>query len=125
MAEVKRRVDAVHTVRYGYCSEQELAEIVSIRTSVSGAMPKPALRKIGAGAAKPAADAGNGVRSVYFSGAGGWVDTPTFQREQLRAGNAIAGPALIEEYASTTVVFPGDRLSVDPFGNLSIEVANG
>ena len=125
MAEVKRRFDAVHTVRYGYCSENELAEIVSIRTSVAGAMPKPALSKIAVGSAVPPADAGNGVRKVYFSGAGGWIDTSTFQREHLRAGNVIKGPALIEEYASTTVVLPGDKLSVDALGNLSIEVANG
>ncbi len=125
MAAVKRRFDAVHAVRYGYCSEKELAEIVSIRTAVAGAMPKPALGKIAAGGANPAPEADNGVRNVYFSGAGGWVHTPTFQRERLLAGNAINGPALIEEYASTTVVLPGDRLSVDAFGNLSIEVANG
>ncbi|MSQ18712.1 MAG: hydantoinase/oxoprolinase family protein [Betaproteobacteria bacterium] len=125
MAEVKRRFDAVHTVRYGYCSEKELAEIVSIRTSVAGAMPKPALSKIATGSAAPPAEASNGIRKVYFSAAGGWVDTHTFQREHLRAGNVIIGPALIEEYASTTVMLPGDKLSVDALGNLSIEVANG
>jgi N-methylhydantoinase A len=43
-------------------------------------------------------------------------------RDLLRAGNKIAGPALIEEHASTTVVFPGDTLSVDRFGNLVIEI---
>jgi N-methylhydantoinase A len=48
--------------------------------------------------------------------------TPTFAREALRAGNTIAGPALIEEHASTTVVLPGDRMRVDAFGNLVIEV---
>ena len=40
----------------------------------------------------------------------------------LKAGNKIAGPALIEEHASTTVVLPGDKLQVDAFGNLVIEV---
>ncbi len=40
----------------------------------------------------------------------------------LRAGNRIAGPALVEEYASTTVVHPGDRLEVDAFGDLVIEI---
>jgi N-methylhydantoinase A len=59
---------------------------------------------------------------VYFSHAGGWVDTATYQRERLLAGNVIAGPALVEEYASTTVVLPGDRLEVDRFGHLVIEV---
>jgi N-methylhydantoinase A len=41
----------------------------------------------------------------------------------LLAGNRIAGPALIEEHASTTVLMPGDKLSVDPYGNLVIAVA--
>ena len=38
------------------------------------------------------------------------------------AGNRIAGPALVEEHASTTVVLPGDKLQVDALGNLVIEI---
>ena len=38
------------------------------------------------------------------------------------AGNRIVGPALIEEYASTTVVHPGDVVEVDAFGDLVIEI---
>jgi N-methylhydantoinase A len=34
----------------------------------------------------------------------------------------ISGPALVEEYASTTVLHPGDVLTVDAFGNLVIDV---
>ena len=48
--------------------------------------------------------------------------TPTYDRDHLRAGNRIAGPALVEEHASTTVVLPADRLSVDEFGNLVLEI---
>ena len=51
------------------------------------------------------------------------VATPVYLRDGLRAGNRVAGPALIEEEASTTVLPPGDRLRVDGFGNLDIEVA--
>jgi N-methylhydantoinase A len=50
------------------------------------------------------------------------VETPTYDRMRLRAGNRIDGPALVEEYASTTVVHPGDRLEVDAFGDLVIEI---
>ena len=50
------------------------------------------------------------------------VKTPAYARDGLKAGNRIAGPALIEEHASTTVLFPHDRLRVDEFGNLQIEV---
>jgi N-methylhydantoinase A len=121
-ARVKALFDATHTQRYGYCSQDELAEIVSIRTSVAGVMPKPGIAEIAAGGKAPPREASNGARPVYFSHAGGWVDTTTYQRERLLAGNVIAGPALVEEYASTTVVLRGDRLEVDRFGHLVIEV---
>ncbi len=55
-----------------------------------------------------------------FASDGGFVDTPTFARAQLLAGNRIAGPALIEEHASTTVVLPGGcSVEVDAIGTLS------
>jgi N-methylhydantoinase A len=59
---------------------------------------------------------------VYFHATDGYVETPTFDRTLLLAGNHIAGPALIEEYASTTVLPPGDELEVDSFGNLVIRI---
>jgi N-methylhydantoinase A len=46
----------------------------------------------------------------------------TWKRDALKAGNRIAGPALIEEHASTTVVQPGDTVKVDSFGNLLITI---
>ena len=118
---IKRAFDAEHVQRYGYCSATEPAEIVSLRSTVSGPMPKPALAPIATGSAAPAAEPS--LRPVYFA-AGGWRPTPVYPREMLLAGNRIDGPALIEEYASTTVLLPGDRLSVDRYGNLLIEVGN-
>ena len=99
----------------------EKAEIVSLRGAVIGEMRKPAFEPIAKGVAKPEAGAGRGSRPVYFASTG-FVDTPTFDRAALKAGNRIEGPALIEEHASTTVVHPGDMLEVDAFGDLIIEV---
>ena len=53
----------------------------------------------------------------------GRLDEPVWRRAALLAGNRIAGPALIEEHASTTVLMPGDRMAVDAYGNLVIRVA--
>jgi N-methylhydantoinase A len=50
------------------------------------------------------------------------AETPTYDRARLMPGNRIEGPALIEEHASTTVLFPKDALTVDDFGNLHIEI---
>ena len=118
---IKRAFDAEHVQRYGYCSATEPAEIVSLRSTVSGPMPKPVLAPIAAGSAAPAVEPD--LRPVYFA-AGGWRQTPVYPRDALLAGNRIDGPALIEEYASTTVLLPGDRLSVDRYGKLLIEVGN-
>ncbi len=76
---------------------------------------------IARGGPTPIAAAQRGTRRVYFAGKP--VKTPTYARDALRAGNRIEGPALIEEHASTTVVLPGDRLRVDEFGNLMLDIA--
>jgi N-methylhydantoinase A len=119
---IKAAFDRVHTQRYGYCSETEQAEIVSVRASVTGALAKPELPLLAAGSEVPPPEASSGERPVYFSSRGGWVDAPTWRRDRLLSGNRVIGPALIEEYASTTVLAPGDRMTVDRFGNLVIEI---
>jgi len=119
---LKSKFDEEHLRRYGTCAPDEPAEIVSLRATVSGAMKKPRFERIARGARSPLSSARRGRRSVYFAERGKAVATPTYARAELRAGNRIDGPALIEEHASTTVVLPGDRLHVDEFGNLVIEV---
>jgi N-methylhydantoinase A len=118
---IKQRFDAVHATRYGYAAPAEQAEIVSLRSAVTGLLRKPPFEQIRAGDAGPPAHAHRGSRAVYFAESG-YVETPIYQRTRLTAGNRIAGPALVEEYASTTVVHPGDVLEVDAFGDLVIEI---
>jgi N-methylhydantoinase A len=121
VAGIKARFDAVHQVRYGYASGSENAEIVSLRLSVTGMIGKPSLASIAAGTGSVDI-ALIDVRPVEFGVLGGRIETPIYARDKLGAGHAIAGPALIQEYASTTVLAPGDRLVVDRFGNLDINV---
>lgn len=118
--QIKRHFDEVHHVRYGTSAPGEAAEIVSLRSTVTGLMGKPALDRIEAGEASPSAASVTGRRNVFFSEAGGFLETPIYRRDRLLAGNRFEGPALIEEHASTTVVLPGDRLEVDAYGNLVI-----
>ena len=118
---IKSRFDAVYQTRYGFSVAHEKAEIVSLRSAIVGEMRKPPFEHIALGEPQPQPEALRGTRPVYFAGAG-FVDTPTYQRSALKAGNRIAGPALIEEHASTTVMHPGDKLEVDAFGDLVIEI---
>jgi N-methylhydantoinase A len=117
---IKAEFDRVHEIRYGTSAPAEQAEIVSLRSAVTGAMQKPPLEPIAAGAEAPAETARTGSRRIYFSEAGEFVETPAFDRTHLKAGNRIDGPAVIDEHASTTLAAPGDRVSVDAYGNLLI-----
>ncbi|MGC1280665.1 MAG: hypothetical protein WA893_20980, partial [Xanthobacteraceae bacterium] len=120
---IKDHFDAMHAQRYGTSAPDERAEIVSLRSTVTGLMRKPPQSKIARGQKIPPKTAFGGKRRVYY--AGRFHATPTYRRAALLAGNRIKGPALIEEYASTTVLMPGDALDVDQFGNLVIAVAGG
>jgi N-methylhydantoinase A len=118
---IKQRFDAVHQTRYGFSVAHEKAEIVSLRSAIVGEMRKPPFEHVAKGGPQPAPEAFRGTRAVYFAGAG-FVETPTYDRSALKAGNRIAGPALVEEHASTTVVHPGDAVEVDAFGDLVITI---
>jgi len=117
---IKRHFDEQHAQRYGTSAPQERAEIVSLRSTVTGLMRKPPQRKIARGAKAPPRSAFGGKRGVHY--AGRFHATPTYRRAELLSGNRIKGPALIEEYASTTVLMPGDVMEVDVLGNLVITI---
>ena len=119
---IKALFDAVHLRRYGTCAPAERAEVVSLRATVTGVMKKPPLAPIEPGGRTPVRAARRGERACWFSESARAVATPVYDRSMLRAGNRITGPALIEEHASTTVLLPGDRLLVDAWGNLDIQI---
>ncbi|HEY9281734.1 MAG TPA: hydantoinase/oxoprolinase family protein [Eoetvoesiella sp.] len=116
---IKQLFDAVHAQRYGFNAPLEPAEIVSLHASVIGQLEKPVARQSDASAQTlPAAV----MRDVYFLESQGFIETPVYQRSHLAAGMRISGPTLIEEHASTTVVFPGDVVEVSPYGDLIITI---
>jgi N-methylhydantoinase A len=119
---IKRLFDAMHALRYGTSAPEESAEIVSLRTTMTGVMRKPPQAKIKRGQGAPPAAARTGSRPVHFV-SNGFQPALTYRRAALLAGNRITGPALIEEHASTTVLMPGDTCEVDAYGNLVIAVA--
>ena len=64
----------------------------------------------------------SGSRRVFF---GDWTDTPTYDRPRLAPGDAVHGPAIIEEYGSTVPVHPGFVATVDDYGNLLLTKEDG
>jgi N-methylhydantoinase A len=117
---IKKRFDDVHAQRYGFSSAHAPAEIVSLHASVIGILEKPEIART---PAKPGTPLKPSWRAVYFPEAKRFLETAVHQRDALPRGAKVAGPALIEEHASTTVVFPGDQLEVGEFGDLIITIA--
>ena len=62
-------------------------------------------------------------RPVFFETAGGFVECPVYDRRRLGAGHVIAGPAVVEQFDSTTLIHPGQRAEVDDLGFLLISDA--
>src|SRR5262249_56648894 len=65
---IKRHFDAMHQQRYGTSAPDERAEIVSLRSTVTGAMRKPPQEKIRRGKRTPDKAAFTGKRPVYLGG---------------------------------------------------------
>lgn len=122
ISQLKTDFDAVHHQRYSHNAPDEPAQIVSLRVSAIGRLPKPDLAKIAEGTGTPPPEACTGNRDVIFDPVDGAVPTRVYTRAQLLARNRIEGPAVIEEPTTTTLLRPGDALEVDGFGNLLIEI---
>lgn len=114
---------AEHERLFSYVVRDEGVVLTNLRLTVRHRFPDVRLPEY----PEAGADAGRALRSsrpVYFGELGGARDCPVYARERLRPGNRIEGPAVIEEYDSTTVVYPGQRAVVDRYLNLIITAAD-
>ena len=117
--EIKQRFFAEHERAYGFHNPADPIEIVNFRLIAVGRLRQPATRP---GEPRQGANpAAAGHRMVWFS-ANKTEDTPVYDRAALMPGDTVAGPAVIEQLDSTTLLFPGDRATVDPYLNLIVEL---
>jgi N-methylhydantoinase A len=103
------------TFGYNYAGQQKI-EVVNFCVSGFGLIERPEVPKLAK--RDGAAPARKSVRPVYFDGA--FRETPVYDRASLLPGFRLNGPAITEEFGSTTVVFPDQYLEVDPHGVLII-----
>ena len=108
--------NAAHLKTFGYnYAGQQKVELVNLCVSGFGVIERPQMPKLASREGKPTAKS---RRAVYFGSA--FQDTPVYDRASLPPGGRINGPAVVEEFGSTTVVFPSQTLEVDPHGILVI-----
>ncbi len=107
---------AAHRKTFGYSyAGQQKVEVVNFCVSGLGLIERPSIPKLASAAGAPPQRTS---RPVYFDGA--FRDTTVYQRETLPPRLRLEGPLVIEEFGSTTVVFPGQSMEVDPHGILII-----
>jgi N-methylhydantoinase A len=119
-ANIKNNFDAAYDVRYGHSFPTSSGEIVSLRLEVYGLLAKPEMTAMIL-EDRQRKDGPTAERDVYFEDLG-FTRCQIFRRMNLTENSKITGPAIIEEPASTTVIHPGDLLTLDPMGNLIIDL---
>ena len=111
--------DQLHERMYAHASPGTPTELVNLRLSAIVESGKPSIPEMPRGTG----DGGEALKSdrrVYFRDERDVVACPVYDRERLGAGDAFRGPAIVEEWNTTTIVHPGQRLGVDDYGNLII-----
>ncbi len=112
------RFEALYRSHYGKVDDDNPVELASIRVHASQPPPALAIARPPA----PADAAPKAWRDIHVPAGSGMEQAPVYERAALRVGQEIAGPAVIEEPESTTVIGPGDRLRVGPLGCLVVDL---
>jgi N-methylhydantoinase A len=114
--------DAFHVTyrrRYGHVDTDGPVEFVSLVLTAVARSERPSLQQL-----RPARTAGDPpvptTRGVYFAERARRLETPVYRRADLPIGFSSAGPAIIEEYGSTTVIGPDDNFSIGQLAEIRI-----
>jgi N-methylhydantoinase A len=122
LEELWERFHDAHRAEYGRAVETSPIEIVNVRVTGVGRLPK--LTQLRAPSGGALADAKVKVGACVFR-VGDKLqsfDTTFYQRQLLAPGAKIAGPAVVLQRDSTTVIPPGMSATVDDIGSILIEI---
>jgi N-methylhydantoinase A len=114
--DVVERFHAAHDRAYGYRMDEPV-ELVTLRATAEVRREPPAARYEAAG------EPDRGRREARFGDE--YRETPVYGREALRAGETVAGPAVLEQAESTVVIPPSWRGTVLADGNLTLTADGG
>ena len=117
LGETVERFHKLHEELHTYaCRDEEPIlrglRLKAVALDAKPALPRPARRALGSPRL--------GARRAHFNGR--FVATPIYDGPRLTSREAILGPAIIEEPFTTIVIYPGQRATVDTFGNYTIAV---
>jgi N-methylhydantoinase A len=107
--------------RYGHADAKTPGEFQALHLSAFARLKQPDIARLPRPAVNPQPAQS---RRIFMGNAGGWVDAKIFTRDALEPGFTAAGPAVIEEYGSTTVIWPGDRFEIGSLHEIRIHCSS-
>jgi N-methylhydantoinase A len=121
-AGIRAAFDRDYKRRYGHADLKAAAELQALHLSAFTRLRRPELARL---PRAPAPTRPTERRPVYFGTARGTLEAQIHDRTALAPGFHGEGPALIEEYGSTTLVWPGDSFEIGTLGEIRIRCGKG
>jgi N-methylhydantoinase A len=118
LEDLTARFHEEHERQHAYRRDETPVEIYQLKVTAVGTIPKPELPREHTEEHEPEAKE---HREAVFGDEHG-VSAAVYERDDLRPGARIDGPAIIEQLDSTVIVPPGDRAEVDSFSNIIIRI---
>lgn len=112
----------IHERARGSREEGQFIECSTWRVRAVGKTIELEFHQAETGSAAPSESATIGKRMAYFKELGEMAETTVYKGDKLQAGNKIGSPAIIEEMATTIVVFPGSEVTVSSLGNYVVRL---
>ena len=119
IASIQTQFHETHKAEYGHSTPGEIIQVVYLRLQAVMPLTKPRLNPLGDNSGGTVTATSNDSRTVWFSN--GQTQCQEYQRDDLKSGHTLEGPAIIQEKEATTLVEAQWTLRVDQFGNLVIE----
>jgi len=113
--------EAAYRIRFGHADSTNPVELVGIRSTATVSLPRPELEQLRPNRAAVGSPA-SAMRPVYFTHLSTPLPTQVYRRQTLPTGFAADGPALVQEYGSTTLIGPHDRFEVGVLGEIRIHI---
>jgi N-methylhydantoinase A len=120
---MRRRFDTQHEQSSGHKAETEPVELVSLRLVSLGLVPQAKLSP-GKITGRKVELAKSGRRKIFFGKEHGSLETAIYNRDLLEPRHKIAGPAIVEQLDTTTVIHPEQEAIVDEYRNIIITETN-
>ena len=117
---IRSRFDQLHQEHYGHSAPNEPVMMVNLRLSAMGRFGNQLPKTL---SSQESVSGKQGERRIIFDHGQQSLLCPILLRDGLKVGDRVNGPAVIEELGATILLYPGDKMQVNEFGHLVIDVA--